>query len=43
MFKYACYKEVIVNRQTVNPQIKTGIQLEAGLQIVAEGVVDTDK
>ena len=28
---------------TVNPQIKTGIQLEAGLQIVAGGVVDTDK
>ena len=28
---------------TVNPQIKTGIQLEAGLQIVAGRVVDTDK
>ena len=28
---------------TVNPQIKTGMQLEAGLQIVAGCVVHTDK
>lgn len=33
----------ISSSYTVNPQIKTGIQLEAGLQIVAGGVVDTDK